>query len=159
MLRRLLVLLAVLSPAAARADDPVDYAQDIKPILKQRSFACHGVLQQKSKLRLDSGAHILKGGRKGPAIKPGDAAHSLLIERITDTDDDSRMPPEGKPLTAMEITLLKAWIDQGARYPANDVPETDPRDHWAFKKPLRPAIPKAKHAAWSRNPVDAFLAA
>src|SRR5205807_2449179 len=116
-------------------------ARDVRPILKQRCFSCHGALQQKGKLRLDTGAFMQKGGRHGAAVKPGGAADSLLIERVTDPDEASRMPPEGKPLTEQLIATLRSWIDQGARVPANDAPERDPRDHWAFKKAVRPAVP------------------
>jgi hypothetical protein len=160
MFRRSLIFAALLTlPCSAFADDAIDYAREIKPLLKQRCFACHGVLQQKGKLRLDSGALIRKGGRDGPAVKPGDAAGSLLIERVSDPEEATRMPPEGKPLTQKQITLLKAWIDQGATFPASDKPETDPRDHWAFKKPTRPALPKVQDSAWGHNPIDALLAA
>src|SRR5262249_47788203 len=77
MLRSSLVLVACLVlPAGVSAGEPVDYARDVKPILKQRCFACHGVLQQKAKLRLDSGTLIHKGGRSGPPVQPGRAARA-----------------------------------------------------------------------------------
>src|SRR5689334_17311281 len=94
------------------AAEPVDYLRDIKPILQQRCYACHGALKQKAKLRLDTQALAVAGGRSGAAIKPGDAAASLLLERVNDPNDQTRMPPEGKPLTATQITLLKTWIEQ-----------------------------------------------
>src|SRR4051812_9907858 len=100
MPRRLftLALLATLA-APAPAADPVDYARGVKPLLKERCFACHGALKQKGKLRLDTAAHMTKGGTSGPAVKPGDPAASLLLERVTHPDESTRMPPEGKPLT------------------------------------------------------------
>ena len=143
----------------ASAADPVDYARDIKPLLKERCYACHGALKQKGKLRLDTVAAMTTGGNSGPAIKPGEPAASLLIDRIRDPDDATRMPPEGKPLAASQIALLKGWITQGAKGPADETPETDPRDHWAFRKPLRPVPPVAADPAWNRNPIDRFLAA
>src|SRR5262249_55560397 len=78
---------------------------------------------------------------------------------LTDTDMSERMPPEGQPLTEKQVALIKAWIDQGAKAPADEKPEADPRAHWAFQKPERPPVPLVKNAAWVRNPVDAFLAA
>ncbi len=160
MLRRLPILALLIAwPATGGAGEPVDYVRDVKPILKQRCFACHGVLQQKAKLRLDSGSFIHKGGRSGAAVKPGSATGSLLIERVADPEESSRMPPEGKPLTEKQIAILRAWIDQGARFPAADAPETDPRDHWAFKTPARPAIPQVKDPTWTRTAIDRFLAA
>jgi hypothetical protein len=152
----LLGLLAL--PGRLLAQDSVDYLRDVKPILKQRCYACHGALKQQSRLRLDTGDNIRKGGRHGPAIKPANPAGSLLLERVTDPDESSRMPPEGKPLTQKQIALLKAWIAQGAGSPAGEKAETDPRAHWSFRKPVRPAVPPAANPGWVRNPIDAFLA-
>jgi hypothetical protein len=160
-MRRFLLLIAGMAvfPSRLAAGEPVDYLRDIKPVLKERCFACHGSLKQPANLRLDAAALIRKGGRHGPAIKPGDAAGSLLIERITDADDSTRMPPQGKPLTEKQIALLKAWIVEGAPAPSGEKPEEDPRRHWAFRKPVRPSLPEATGHAGSRNPVDAFLTA
>ena len=159
-MRRFLLLLIGLTilPARAAAGESVDYLRDVKPVLKARCFACHGSLKQKAKLRLDAAASIRKGGRHGPAIKPGYAAGSLLIERITDPEHSTRMPPQGKPLTEKQIALLKAWIDQGAPAPSDEQTEDDPRHHWAFQKPVRPPVPINPDGADSRNPIDAFLA-
>src|SRR4051812_5835763 len=77
---------------------PVDYQSQIKPVLRERCFACHGALKQKGGLRLDTAAFALKGGDSGPAIAPGDVAASLLLERVTAADESERMPPEGEPL-------------------------------------------------------------
>jgi hypothetical protein len=137
----------------------IDYARDIKPVLKARCFACHGALKQKAKLRLDTGALIRQGGRHGPAVRPGNAVGSRLIERVTDPDEATRMPPEGKPLTEKQITLLKAWIDQGAQAPADEKPEEDLRHHWAFQRPVRPALPPVQRGGWARNSIDYFIAA
>jgi hypothetical protein len=146
-------------PATLRAGESVDYTRAIKPILKSRCYACHGALKQNAKLRLDTAAALLKGGKHGPAVKPGRAAESLLIERVTETDETERMPPEGPPLSAQQVALLKAWIDQGAKAPADEKPEEDPRTHWAFQTPKRPAVPRVRNVAWVRNPIDAFLSA
>ncbi len=152
---RLSLLLSLAFGSAAIAA-PVDYLRDIKPILRDRCYSCHGALKQKASLRLDSGQLIHKGGSSGPAIVPGKSAESLLLEKVSDADAETRMPPELKPLTAEQIQTLKAWIDEGARFPASDKPEADPRDHWAFRTPVRPAVPMS---GWGKNPVDAFLAA
>ncbi len=115
-MRRFLLLLAGVAvlPSRLGAGEPVDYLRDIKPVLKERCFACHGSLKQRAKLRLDAAALIREGGRHGPAVKPGDAG-SLLVERITDPEESTRMPPQGKPLTEKQIALLKAWITAGRR--------------------------------------------
>jgi len=69
------------------------------------------------------------------------------------------MPPEGEPLKPTEIAAIRAWITQGAKAPADEQPERDPRDHWSFQVPVRPAVPRVANAAWPRNPIDAFIAA
>lgn len=156
-MRRFLLLLAVafLLPSRSRGADGADYVRDIKPLLKQRCFACHGALKQKGNLRLDAAALIRKGGRHGPAVVAGNSAGSLLLERAADAEPSSRMPPEGQPLTPAQLAQLKAWIDAGAAAPANDAPEEDPRQHWAFQPPARPTVPRRP---WGRNAIDAFLA-
>ncbi len=119
----------VVMPLAGFAADPVDYRKDIKPVLQERCYACHGALAQKKKLRVDSGANLLKAGVVVPG-KPGD---SELIARVSSANDETRMPPEGHPLKPEQIAKLKAWIEQGAKVPADDAQEPDPRDHWSFR--------------------------
>ena len=149
-----------LTGGLLRADERVDYVRSVKPILAARCYACHGALKQKNGLRLDTAALMKQGGDAGPAIVPGQSGASLLIKRITATRA-GRMPPrsEGEPLKERDIALIRRWIDQGAAAPADEKPESDPRDHWAFKKPVRAALPKVRDAAWATNPIDAFLAA
>jgi len=139
--------------------EKVDYTTQIKPIFKARCFSCHGALKQEAELRLDSAVLIRKGGDSGPAIEPGSAEQSELVERISSHDEDYRMPPEGEPLSAQQIAQLRAWIDQNAIAPADEKPEEDPRLHWAFQRPVRPALPTVKHPGWIANPIDAFIAA
>src|SRR5581483_7611530 len=159
---RLQILLALASAAAASMpvqSAPVDYEKEVKPLLASRCGACHGALAQKSKLRLDTAAFIKKGGRSGPAVIPGKSAESLLMDAVLGRDRP-QMPTEneGIPLTKEQIALLRNWIDQGAKAPADESVPLDPRKHWAFQKPVRPAIPKTGDPAWSSNPVDAFIA-
>ncbi len=146
-------LIAVPMTAAA---DGIDYLREVKPLLTARCYACHGGLKQRGELRLDTAVSIRRGGRDGPAIVPGKSGESLLLERVQRTGK-GRMPPEseGEALTEKEITLLRRWIDQGAPAPADEKQEADPREHWAFRAPVRPTAP----AGGGRNPIDAFLAA
>ncbi|MDA1014781.1 MAG: DUF1553 domain-containing protein [Planctomycetota bacterium] len=137
----------------------VDYVRDIKPIFKTHCFSCHGALKQQSGLRLDTGRSMLKGGESGPAIVRKNVAGSLLVSRITAADATLRMPPEGTPLSPDEIRLIRAWITSGATSPADEQSEPDPRDHWSFRKPVRPAIPTPINKVWGHNPIDAFVAA
>jgi hypothetical protein len=151
--------------ASERPDAPaVDYIRDIKALLSKRCYACHGGLQQKAGLRLDTAGLIKKGGDSGPAVEPGASDDSLIIDAVTGSDG-WRMPPEseGSPLSTDEIGRLKAWIDQGAKSPAGEEPQPDPRRHWSFQPLRRPVVPSSSSqgdaTSWVRNPIDAFLAA
>ncbi|WP_425398543.1 DUF1553 domain-containing protein [Aeoliella sp.] len=139
--------------SATRADDKLDFNRDIRPILSDACFHCHGNDQstREAELRLDlwesATAELPSGAR---AIVPGDLEASELVARIT-TDDGSRMPPEdsGKHLSAEQIELLKRWIAEGAEH----------REHYAFETIERPAVPDVTNQAWVANPIDAFVAA
>jgi len=159
--RRFLFILAcgALAPSIGRGAERVDYVTQVKPLLAARCYACHSALRQQSGLRLDTAALLKEGGVMGPGIEPGNADASLLIQMLTG-ELGVRMPPEGEGslLTVEQIALLRTWINQGAKAPAEATPP-DPRDHWAFKPPVRPAAPAVKHAAWVRRPIDAFIAA
>jgi hypothetical protein len=165
--RGLIVILggfvAALAAAArgdAEADRPVDYLRDVKPILRARCFACHGALKQESGLRLDTAEQIKSGGDSGPAMAPGSAAASLLIQRVVADDAAERMPAEAPPLSTEEIAILKGWIEQGASAPTDEAPERDPRDHWAFRPPVRHPAPSSGNGESAiRNAIDAFLVA
>ncbi|MSR30818.1 MAG: DUF1553 domain-containing protein [Gemmataceae bacterium] len=153
-MRIILVTLALLTGPAVLAAE-VDYILQVKPIFESRCASCHGVLAQKAKLRLDHGEFIRKGSSNGPVIVPGKNGKSLLIQAVLGQDRE-RMPPtkEGAPLTPAQVQILKQWIDEGARTPANEPLPADPTRHWAFQKPLRPPLPAAKLSA---NPIDRFL--
>jgi hypothetical protein len=148
----------ILVCGVARAEPAAEYLREVKPVIQRRCFSCHGVLKQESDLRLDTGAFIRRGGSEGPAIEPGNPAASRLIERVSAADPSQRMPPEGAPLTAQEIAAIAAWIKAGAITPDDERPQEDPRSHWAFRAPVRPAVPLAAGAS-ADNPIDAFLAA
>jgi hypothetical protein len=168
--RRLIVwwtafaVIAVAGVGNARGEDSsakaVDYLRDVKPLLRAKCFACHGALKQESGLRLDTAELAQKGGDSGPAIEPGNAEASLLFQRISASDELERMPAEAPPLAPEQVAILKTWIDQGAPAPADEQPERDPRDHWAFRAPVRPAIPSIRNSQPAiRNSIDVYLAA
>ena len=163
LLRSLPLLLShFLFSSAVFAEEKVDYLKQIKPILRERCYACHGALKQEGGLRLDTVALAIKGGESGAAIQPGDVAATILLDRVTAVEEAERMPPEGEPLKPDQIAALQNWIAQNATAPADDVPERDPRDHWAFRTPMRPPIPliaqpTPDQARWQRNPIDAFI--
>jgi mono/diheme cytochrome c family protein len=141
----LLILGVFVTPSLQAAD--VDYQRQIKPVLRERCFACHGALKQESGLRVDTAAAMRGGGDSGPAIEPGSAAASFLLERISSEDESFRMPPEGKPLTAEQIAAIRTWIDQGAPPPEDESPEDDPRAHWAFQPPAASGSPLIRQSA------------
>ncbi|MFT5030105.1 MAG: mono/diheme cytochrome c family protein [Candidatus Binatia bacterium] len=133
----------------------VDYENDIKPIFENRCIDCHGPDKQKSELRVDKRAILLRGGNSGaPSIVPGDARKSHLLDLIRGTDPDEIMPPKGAPLTDAEIALIEKWIAEGAKWPGqmDEVAELT-TDHWAFQPVKRPETPGD-----AKNPVDGFLA-
>lgn len=144
---------------AERTGGKVDYVTQIKPILAERCYACHGVLKQQGKLRVDTALLLLQGGKHGATFAPGKPEASHLLERLTATDKEERMPPEGEPLKPEQITLIRQWIAQGGKAPADEKAEVDPKDHWAFKAPVKAPLPKIKAKEWAQNPIDAFIAA
>jgi hypothetical protein len=151
------------SASSVLAADPVDYLRDVKPILSQHCYSCHGPQKQKSGLRLDTAAAARKGGNSGPAILPGKSEESLLIKAVTGSNENlPRMPFEKPALSGSQIGLLKTWIDQGAKAPANErmkSPATGKTKHWAFQPITRPAQPPVNNLAWARNPIDRFILA
>lgn len=112
----------------------VDYEREIKPLLHERCFACHGALKQKAGLRLDTVALMRQGGDEGD-ILAGQAP--LILQRVTTHDADDLMPPEGEGarLSEEQVALLKEWIAAGAPGPADEQPEPDPNAHWAYHLP------------------------
>ena len=145
---------AVLAlPRGLPADDRVDFNHDVRPILSNKCFACHGPDEGtlEAGLRLDKPAVATAPLPSGAvAIVPGKPGESELLARISAEDDSLRMPPAefGKPLSAAEVATLRKWIEQGAQYAV----------HWSYAPPRRPAVPPvpASHAAWVQNPIDHF---
>jgi hypothetical protein len=132
----------------------IDFARQIRPILSDNCFACHGPddKARKARFRLDTKANAfgeLRGG--GRAIMPGKPAESELLARIRSGDPSELMPPpmSNKKLTEHEKELFRQWIEQGAPW----------TEHWAFVPPKRPALPKVKEQSWPRNPIDGFILA
>lgn len=132
----------------------VSYNRDIRALLSDHCYACHGPDEKtrKAGLRLDLEAEAVKALKSGHhAIVPGDPSKSTLVERILQTDPNEIMPPPElkKPLSAAQIELLRRWIAEGARY----------EGHWAYVAPERPEPPSVRATGWPRNDVDAFVLA
>jgi cytochrome c553 len=148
----------LISLGGTVAAAPVDYAREVKPVLAEHCYRCHGASQQKGSLRMDTAASALKGGDNGPAFIPGKSAESLLIQALKGAHDDiSRMPYKKPPLPDAQIELIARWIDEGAKAPTNEAPES--KKHWAFLTPARAPLPEVKQRDWPRNDVDRFILA
>jgi hypothetical protein len=160
-------LWATLTPLTATAVETsehppeLNFSTHIRPILS-RCVGCHGSLEQGG-LRLDSREAILRGSPSGPVVVAGDAKQSTLIKMITSGNQAGlRMPLGQSPLTAEQIDLFRAWIDDGLPWPAEEPPlaVTDPRlSHWSFQ-PLGHAPPPAVNQRdWPRTPIDHYILA
>ena len=167
------VLTAVLLPAAlaAQSDGIAYFEQNIRPLLAANCYGCHSakLAQPMAGLLLDSQAGMMRGGKRGvPVIVPGKPEESLLIAAVNGNSTDLRMPP-GKPLDAIAIQHLTAWIKMGAPDPRTaavlpPAPAAAPaidwekaKQHWSFRPVTDPAPPKVASSEWSRNPIDAFI--
>jgi hypothetical protein len=148
-------LCLLLTGMLAAEDQPaVDFNQDIRPLLSDRCYKCHGPDEAKRQagLRLDLEAGVKSAGDSGEiAVVPGDLKASAMIARITSTDPDQRMPPadSGKSLSPDEIALIEAWVKGGGEW----------SDHWAFITPTRPLAPTADQGWRVRNAIDLFIQA
>lgn len=161
--------LAVLpAPAAdkpSEAEQTRFFEQNVRPLLAEKCWKCHGEEKQRGGLRLDSLAAALKGGESGPAVVPGRPDESLLVEAINYASFE--MPPDGK-LSDEEIAALTMWIQRGAFWPnaALQPRHTGPaepkitdadREHWAFQPVRRPEVPTVDDGGWCRNEIDQFI--
>ena len=153
-----LVVAAALYPILARgadaSGDSISFDRDIRPILSENCFACHGPdeAKRKARLRLDQREDALKPAKSGERpIVPGDVSKSELISRITAEDEDDRMPPTstGKTLKPGQIDLMRRWIEQGAKW----------QTHWSFAAPVRPETPPVSEPSRARNEIDRFVLA
>jgi hypothetical protein len=137
----------LLSAGAGRAAGKVEFNRDIRPILSENCYLCHGPdkSNRKAKMRLDERASALDK----LAIVPGKPDESELVARVFHSEPTKVMPPPktNKKLSAAQKELLKRWIAEGAEY----------QPHWAYIAPRRPAVPAVKQAGWVRNPVDSFV--
>ena len=140
--------------AGAATSPTLQFNRDVRPILSENCFECHGPdsASRKGQLRLDQSESAIQGGKSGkPAIAPGRVDVGELLRRIQSTDPHEQMPPpkSGKQLNDAQRSILKSWINEGATY----------EKHWAFLPLRSPEIPRVSRRAWVRNPIDAFVLA
>lgn len=155
-------------PANARVEtegDDAFFESKIRPLLEDRCIECHGEKKQKGGLRLDMREGWHKGGDSGPAIVPGDAEASRLIQAVRRTDEELKMPPK-TPLSAQEVAALELWVRRGAPDPRIAKPTklslktpsiADGRKHWAFQPVQFPEAPRLADDTWSRSELDRFV--
>ena len=152
MFKRLLACAGLYG--ALWAQTPADFQRDVQPIFEKSCFSCHGEKLQMGGLRLDSAALAAK------TIQPGKSADSTLYQRVAGLGEQARMPMGGKPLDAAQIAAIKAWIDEGAKWPESAAAKpVEIKKHWAYIAPLRPALPPVSKKDWVRTPVDRFVLA
>ena len=145
----LLLLLLAAGSSAASEGGAISFNRDIRPILSENCFYCHGqdASKRKGELRLDDRAAALEKR----AVVPGDPGASELVRRLLSDDPDEVMPPPDshRRVSPAQRELLQRWIAEGAAY------ET----HWAFVAPQRPEIPAVQRQDWAANPIDRFVLA
>ncbi|HEY3897207.1 MAG TPA: PSD1 and planctomycete cytochrome C domain-containing protein [Chthoniobacter sp.] len=184
--RRLLAHAILLAPVAflvpathsfAIGDLTEQFEKQVRPVLEESCFKCHGPDKQKGGLRLDRKADMMSGGDSGePAITPGKSADSALVERIKSASSDDMMPPKGERLKPEQIAAIERWIDNGAHWLSSGEPEpanaaakgaivngmtiTDKdRQFWSFQPPKRSQPVLKELIDWPRQPLDYFIAA
>ncbi|MCA9020849.1 MAG: DUF1549 domain-containing protein, partial [Planctomycetaceae bacterium] len=137
-------------PGKQAAKTPVDFTQEVQPLLAKHCYSCHGPDVQEGGLRLDQSELAFKKlESEATAVVPNHPEQSELIARITSKDDSLQMPPEGERLKPEQIDILKNWIQQGAEW----------KKHWAFQPPERKNPPEPNQSQWVKNPIDAFILA
>ncbi len=154
-----LALDAADAPSAAQIEF---FEKQVRPVLSENCIECHGPKKQKSGLRLDSRAFILKGGEIGPVVVPGKPEQSRLIIAVRHAGgkEVAAMPSDDKKISDQAIAALTEWVRQGLPWPEETAPVVaDPRAHWAFQPVGRPAVPQPKDASRARNEIDRFLLA
>jgi hypothetical protein len=154
MLRLNPALLALsLAGAALAAPAGVDFQREIRPILSENCFQCHGPdpATRMAGLRLDTREGAFAARPSGKVIVPGEPKASLLYQRVFHEKEALRMPPAfaRKNLTSQQKDVLRRWIEQGAPW----------KEHWSFQAPSRPALPRVAARGWTRNPIDTFILA
>ena len=161
-----ITLVAALLAASSYAEEPrppagraVDFEADVRPILAKSCHACHGPDKQRGGLRLDRKRDALAGGDGGPAVVPGRPAASPLLRLVDGTNPENVMPPKGERLSAAQVGVLRAWVEQGAKWP--DDAAAGGGVWWSLRPLARPAVPPLAPAdsGRARNPIDAFVLA
>ena len=149
---------------AAPTHEQVEFFEkQVRPVLAESCYKCHGAEKQKGELRVDSRAALLKGGDGGPVVFPGDPAKGTFIKSIRH-EIENKMPGKAPKLSDEKIAALTEWVKMGMPWPENDKPIATKADvartHWAYQPIKKPAVPAVKDAAhWAQSEVDRFILA
>ena len=154
---------AAAKPAPPSAEGVEFFERQVRPVLVEQCYKCHGPDgKAKGGLRLDTRDGVLRGGDSGPAVVPGDAKGSRLVESVRYGNPDLQMPPKHR-LPAAQVADLARWVEMGAPDPRAGDPAAPPpparpaAEHWSFRRPTAAAEPAVRDAAWPRNGVDRFV--
>ncbi|MFN9456594.1 MAG: c-type cytochrome domain-containing protein, partial [Acidobacteriota bacterium] len=143
-----IIVFVTLAAGIALAETPVDFQRQVRPILSDNCFHCHGPdrTTRMANLRLDTREGAFAPRKQGAAIVPGQPAASLILERIRHQDPARVMPPpqSHKKISAQQQQILTRWIAQGAPW----------QEHWAFQQPAKPSLPTVRNTQWPRSPLD-----
>ena len=137
-----------------------DFDREIKPFVVRSCVSCHNAESKRGGFRMDSARAILKGGNSGPAVLPGKSGDSIIIHAVTGKENVEQMPPKGAKLSKDEISLLRSWIDSGAKLPASEalaVEDVRKTTHWSFLPVTKPSLPIVADKEWCKNPIDYFV--
>lgn len=151
-----MVVSCSVAPVLAQERE-IDFKSDIAPIFAKHCYSCHGAEKREAGLRLDQSAAALAGGDEGKVIIAGKSAESQLLQLISGADPDRIMPPEGDRLSAAQVDLIRKWIDQGAKWPAES--KVEKNSHWSYQPIASPPLPTVKNPEWLRDGLDAFILA
>lgn len=145
-------------PAAGPARGRIAFETQVLPILIKRCYSCHTGVKPESEFSLDSPAAALRGGSSGKvAIVPGHPETSYLYHLISGGAPPLVMPPRGAALSAGEVATIRRWIEEGAVFATGGPSAPGEHWHWAYRRPVRPAIPDVKDRFWPRNEIDYFI--
>ncbi len=165
-LASILAVLALIASSSKAEEPAIDpevadfFEREVRPVLMVSCIECHGPDSQEAELRFDALEHLLAGNDNGPALVPGDADASALIQAIR-YDGNIQMPPDAK-LPEKAIAALTRWVELGAPWPATATPlskDASAQSHWAFQAVADPEVPTVQNPDWAASPIDRFILA